>query len=412
MEKLLQRLDSIQESILTLYEKDSKQLSAHIELWGLLRRESAIWHILRREGYSTVAGRVVPSLQSSESSAKLAIEIQLLLESLLRSPYGKEHWSLQDVSKERYLSEPPRIFKKGGHPVTLEFDDDPENLTEVVLWDHLYIPGENDAWFKTSGQVDEEGLFYHDAAGNKVYYVSFETEAQNFSETGIVRYRLGSALATIEPVDITDSSQRIRDPIHRNPRQSKTTRRAPKSSSSSSGIPSQRGRNSETGEALTPRRQRRKLLRRSSPPPPAKRQSPQKQQSPQQASPQTPAVRGRRRGRGSPGETPRATPEGHRRRSQALQKEAAAPQRGYYLVGAKGPVNSLRCLRYRWRRKYDKYFQFLSTSYNWTRPQGTERCGASRFMLAFETESRREQFLKIVQVPRNVGLFKGWSEKL
>ncbi|UJQ88228.1 E2 protein [Eumops bonariensis papillomavirus type 1] len=404
MEKLLQRLDSIQEEILTLYERDSKDLKDHIKLWSLLRRESAIWYILRREGFSTVGGRVVPSIQSSESSAKIAIEIQLSLESLLRSRYGSEKWSLQEISKERYLAEPPRIFKKGGQPVTIMFDDDPQNITEVVSWNYLYIPGDNDTWVKTKGEIDDEGLFYRDSAGAKVYYISFEAEAQNFSETGAVSYRLGSALATIEPVDITDSSSQSRDQ-NPDPRQQRpTARRAPSSSSSSGRRTRVRGRSSETGEDTA--RKRRRLQRRSSPPPPSG-----KQPRPSTGEPQTP-VRGGRSGRRSPGDTPESTPKGHRGRSKPLQKETAATQRGYYLVAAKGPVNSLRCLRYRWRKRYETKFMYLSTSFNWTHPHGTERCGSSRFMLAFDNESKRDQFMRSVPVPKNIGLFKAWAEKL
>lgn len=382
MERLLERLDSIENQILSLYEKDSVELEDHILLWKLIRQENVIWHVLRREGHTKVGGRTVPSLVSSEANAKFAIEMQLVLESLNESPYAQEGWSLQETSRERYLTEPSRKLKKIGRPVTLEFDHDPENVTEVVLWDWVYYQKPDDKWYKARGGVDDLGLYYVDHEGTRKYYVEFATEAENFSNTGEVTYRMGSALASIpEPVTVTDSA----------PQQN--------ASRDSTSVPARRRRNAETGEATPAKRRRGGYKRRSSPPTGGERR-------------QTTPVRGNRRGptAGTGGQSP----QGSRGGSGALQQQTpgtAAERRGHYLVGAKGPVNSLRCLRYKWK-KHRQDIQYLGTTFTWTEPDGTERCGSGRFLCAFASERMRDRFLQSVQPPKNIGLFRAFSEAL
>lgn len=384
MERLLERLDYIQEQILTLYEKDSVDLEDHIRLWNLLRRENAIWYVLRQEGHARVGGRAVPAMTVSEANAKFAIEMQIKLESLKASPYAAEGWSLQETTKERYLAEPSRTFKKLGQPVTLMFDNDPENLTEVVLWKWVYYITPTDEWYKARGGIDDTGIYYIDHESVKMYYVRFDMEAENFSETGTVTYRLGSALVNVpEPVTVTDSSS--------------TRERTPKVLRPQG---SRRRRNEETGEPVTPAPKRRRGAygRRSSP-------------KAQRRTAASPVSRGNG---GSSDFTSGESDEGHRVRHRALRKKTAgvAPAEGHYLVGAKGPVNSLRCLRYKWKNKYSGDIMYLGTTFTWTESDGTERCGSGRFFCAFSNETKREKFLKSVKIPKNIGLFRAHAEKL
>lgn len=380
MERLLERLDSIQNQILSLYERDSVELEDQILLWSLIRKENVIWHVLRKEGHTKVGGRSVPSLASSEASAKAAIELQLKLESLNESPYAREGWSLQETSQERYLSEPNRTFKKLGQPVTLIFDNDPDNATEVVQWKYVYYQKPDDTWYKATGGIDELGIYYTDHEGVRRYYVDFQTEAQNYSNTGQVTYRIGSALGSVpEPVTVTDSA----------PQQDADKRRAPPL----------RRRNSETGEASPAQRRRGRYTRRASPP------------SGRQRGQETPV---RRRQRGTTAGSAGDASEGPDQRPRVLREKtpgSAERRRGHFLVGAKGPVNSLRCLRYKWKRHRSDIL-YLGTTFTWTEPDGTERCGSGRFLCAFQNERTRERFLATVIPPKNIGLFRAEAESL
>lgn len=404
MEKLLARLGSIEEKILDLYEKDSKKLSDHIELWTLIRREHALWHVLRQEGYSRVGGRVVPSLAASESQAKFAIEMTLTLESLQKSQYGQEEWTLAETSRERFLSEPSRTFKKMGSHLTIMFDDDPNNLTEVVVWKWVYHLTDNNSWHKARGGHDDIGVYYEDVQGNKVYFISFAEEATNFSETGTYEVTLGSALERVhdEPDSLTGRSSP--QPNTRIRSRSSPRKKVPRhSSSSTSGQGFQKDPHPETGE-ITPRQ------RGGRPQQQGKHNTPTRRRRVLRGSrTSTPVHPGARR---SPRKSPESTPGRHRAGSGSLQKKGEASHKGYHLVCLRGPANSLRCTRYKLRKKYQSLIHYMGTSFTWTETSGASKCGSARCLIAFKTLEDREHFMKVVVKPKNIGMCRGYLDQL
>nr|UUA80626.1 E2 [Erethizon dorsatum papillomavirus 1]WCD67583.1 E2 protein [Erethizon dorsatum papillomavirus 1] len=381
MERLQHRLDYTQEKILTLYEKDSTDINDHISLWMAVRHENVLFHTMRKRGIVRVMGRSIPSLQASEKSAKDAIMMQLQLEDLAKSPYGLEPWSLSETTLERYLAPPRETFKKGGVHVNVTFDNEESNSAEYVMWTYIYVTDENGDWHKTQGGVDRTGIYYIGVDGSHIYYVYFEDEAAQHSRTG--QYTVNSDQDVSDPVINTDSS-----------------------------------RNRETGEE-TPRR-RGTYLRRSSPAAPARPTPPQRsrQRKRSPAGPTTnttpetrPTLLSARNRRSRSGRSPSATGGRHQARHRS-SAERPGPTPQFYLIGCRGPVNTLRCYRFKLKKRPNPDITYISTTFNWTAPQGTDRCGSGRFLIAFTSKEHRDEFYVAARPPPNIGLFKGECETI
>lgn len=381
MEKLSQALDSLQDDLLTLYEKDSDDLHDQITHWKLNRKEQVLFYYCRRQGVTRLGVTPIPPLAVSQQKAKAAIEQQLLLESLLQSEFGKESWTLTETSRERLLTEPKYCFKKHGTQIEVRFDHQADNTTRYTLWGTLYYQNSSDVWVKTQGKVDRRGLFYTDENNVRVEYVNFEEEAKKYGKTGVFE-----VLSKLTPPAVPTSS--FAAPGHGDTPPGSATRR----------------RTSPEKTTATPKRRKR----------------------PRISSPRFPHRRGLRGGGegelAATNSSPRLlypTPEevgkstttpsrGHRTRLGRLLLEAADPP----ILVLKGGANSLKCLRFRLKQHYSSFFLGASTTWYWTSATGNEQLGRSRMLLSFTDEKQRDLFMKTVKLPRSVQWFKGSLEDM
>ncbi|AAO15458.1 putative regulatory protein E2 [human papillomavirus 74] len=181
METIAKHLDVCQEQLLELYEENSNNLEKHIQHWKCVRHESVLLHKARQMGLHHIGMQVVPPLAVSQTKGHEAIEMQMTLETLLKSAYGMEPWTLQDTSREMWLAPPKYCFKKQGQTVEVKYDCKADNIMEYVMWKFIYIL-DGDEWVKVEGQVDYRGLYYVQG-GYKTYYTNFETEAKKYGNT-------------------------------------------------------------------------------------------------------------------------------------------------------------------------------------------------------------------------------------
>lgn len=180
METLVARLNALQEHQLELYEADSNDIKDQIDHWNTLRKEYVLHHFARKNSMTRLGLQTVMSLQASQEKAKEAIQMVLLLQSLEKTDYGKEPWTLTETSLEMYYCPPKYCFKKRGTTVQVTFDGDPQNTMHYTSWADIYYETD-DGWTKTVGLVDYLGCYYCEA-GARVYYVNFDEEAKRFSK--------------------------------------------------------------------------------------------------------------------------------------------------------------------------------------------------------------------------------------
>ncbi|CAA44658.1 E2 [Pygmy chimpanzee papillomavirus type 1] len=181
METLAKHLDACQEQLLELYEENSNELTKHIQHWKCVRHENVLLYKARQMGLSHIGLQVVPPLKVSQTKGHEAIEMQMTLETVLKSEYGTEPWTLQETSFEMWLTPPKHCFKKQGQTVEVRYDCNAENSMHYVLWKYIYVC-ENDRWQKVKGMVDIKGLYYM-VGQCKTYYIDFEKEAKQYSKT-------------------------------------------------------------------------------------------------------------------------------------------------------------------------------------------------------------------------------------
>uniref|UniRef100_A0AAU6S5D1 Regulatory protein E2 n=1 Tax=Pipistrellus kuhlii papillomavirus TaxID=3140005 RepID=A0AAU6S5D1_9PAPI len=438
---LSSRLESIQETILNLYELDSDDLSDQIKFWDLTRKENLLLYYARKQGITTLAHQHVPSLASSEAKARAAIEMTLLLRSLERTPYGREPWNMQQTSRERLLAPPAYCLKKGGGPVQVQFDNDPSNTVEHTAWENIYYQDEDDEWQKVPGEVDLDGLYYIQEDGLKLYYVDFKEEAAKYSQTGkwCLLYN-NNCLASVASSPGTPSR-----PLHSSsPRPQERRTSSDSEEAEELGWEThetqgaQRGRRSR--RVRTRSRSRSKGTTRSSPisvlPQVGETTLPTRPGGGRGRAPQLPSPRSRsrsggsgsgerRRGRsrGSPGagarkrgprptrpsvplpaqvgssrESSRGRPAG--RLGQLLQEAWDPPG-----ICLRGPANTLKCLRYSLKSRHSKWFTNISTTWHWTESNSTTRVGRARVLVVFTDEEQRSNFLSKVTLPKSVSYY-------
>ncbi|AEP82737.1 E2 [Canis familiaris papillomavirus 9] len=183
MENLRKRLDVIQEELLTIYEEGSEVLADQVKHWNLMRKENVILHFAKKAGIIRLGLQPVPALRVSAQRAKDAIEMQLVLQTLLESPFAAERWNLQDTSRETWTAEPSNCFKKGPMLVEVYFDGDRDNSMHYTLWQYVYYTDMTDQWQKTKCHVSGEGLWFWEN-GHQRFYVRFADEAKKYGTRG------------------------------------------------------------------------------------------------------------------------------------------------------------------------------------------------------------------------------------
>ena len=206
MESLVARFDALQEAILTHIESQESTLESQIQYWENIRKENAIMHYARKQGLTKLGLQPLPTLAVTEYNAKQAIQIHLTLQSLLKSPFASERWTLTDVSAELINTSPQNCLKKGGYDVAVWFDNDRQNAMLYTNWDFLYYQDMNEQWHKVKGEVDYDGLYFTDHTGERAYFTLFSADAQRFSRTGLWTVHFKTQVISSPVVSSTYSS--------------------------------------------------------------------------------------------------------------------------------------------------------------------------------------------------------------
>ena len=414
MEELTNRFDALQEQLMRHYESESNSLEDQIQYWETIRKESALLHVARQRGIQKLGLQPVPALVVSEYNGKQAISISLTLQSLLKSPFGKEPWTLPETSAELINTEPKHTLKKHGYIVTVWFDHNPHNAMQYTNWDDIYFQDHNNVWHKVKGQVDYNGLFFLEPSGDKAYFKIFAEDADTYSKTQqwTVHYKSYSISSSGFSSGSSSFSRTTETPVfsptgHTSPEKASTSnesqqRVSPESSRSRvralSVSPPQ-----PTSTTETPERER---LRR-------RRGREQGERGPREATPKRRRTEDTRRGSGRGGaERGAPTPEevGKRHRSveikglsrlRALQEEARDPP----VIIIRGGANALKCFRWRKRHSSSKLFECISSVFNWV--GDCSSLNRSRMLVAFKDTKQREMFLRHTTFPKGAEYFMG-----
>nr|UUA80634.1 E2 [Erethizon dorsatum papillomavirus 2] len=356
MQTLEGRYNLLQEQLLNLFEKGSSELEDQIQYWDLQRQEQVLLHYARKQHRYNIGMVTVPSLSTSEHNAKVAIKLGLLLKSLAKSRYGREPWSMQETSSELVLDTKPKgLFKKEGTHVDVWYDKDPENGAQYVLWKYLYKDTEQ-GWVKLKSQVDYYGIYYKDETDEKIYYTRFDEDGVRYSTTGtwIVHFQN----------DTISSSREERD-------RSETTGSTGTQTGRSERPPPPRSRGAAGGGGGE--RRRRSI-----------------EQAP------NPKEVGQRR---------TSVPKHNLSSIQRLNLEARDPP----VLILKGRANALKCWRHRQKRKGEKLYVDISTTFAWSGCGVGAGVGAgarknrqhnSRLLVAFADSTHRDLFLKKIPIPK------------
>ncbi|AQA28212.1 E2 [Eidolon helvum papillomavirus 3] len=390
MEALRERFDVLQERILKHYELDSQKLADHCEYWRAVRKENALLHYARDKGVKTLGHMPVPAAQVSQARARDAIAMQLAAESLERSGFGAEPWSLQELSREAYTAAPRNCFKKRGYTVLVMYDNSEENCMEYTGWEDIYVQEDDDVWLKVKGLVDIYGLYY-ESEGLKEYYVTFAQDAETYSKTGLytVKYK-SEVLTNFHPV----SSSTPRSPRARRQREE-----------SPGSLPAGQGEGEGEGAQTPPSKRRRGL--------PDQGGSPTRSSNPERRWPGQGQRQGEGEGgrpsqsptRGSAGRAPRRAARsagpGAQGRGRRCRPDQAASTLAPILI-VRGNGNGLKCLRYRWHRDHSALFTSVSTTFRWLRAGLTDREGNAEVIVRFNTDKQREDVLDCGAVPETV----------
>ncbi|AFU07687.1 putative E2 protein [Equus caballus papillomavirus 7] len=409
MEALRSHFDAVQEGLMMHYETGSNKLQSQIEYWALTRKEQVTLYAARSKGRRMLGHTVVPSLAAAQAAAKGAIEMQLLCQKLADSPYAAEPWTMTDTSRETLQASPAGCFKKGPCLVQVQFDGEAENEMWYTLWTSIYYLNEEDQWTKTDGRVDSQGLYYFQD-GVRVYYENFATEAERYSKTNVWKVffqnETFSSLrsgAEEPPQPAGTGVQSVDELDHAAPRVSarpftpSPARFGPLSKEQLAGSPPRYSGDSDRGQSPWGHGTPSHVSSAGSlcgglsgqlPSPctlsPGLSRSPLSSAA---SSASLPFVCGC----GSPCR-PETPLEDHHHKS-----EGAVPA-----VLLKGKANQLKCLRFRLKRTYWVHFWFISTTWFWAGPKGSDRAGRARMLVAFKNKAQRQRFNEKVPIPSGV----------
>ena len=440
METLSERFNALQETLMDLYESGREDLQSQIEHWQALRQEQVLLYFARKNGVMRIGYQPVPPLATSESKAKDAIGMVILLQSLQKSKYGQEPWTLVQTSLETVRSPPANCFKKGPYNIEVIFDGDPENLMSYTVWKYIYYQTVTDSWEKVEGQVDYFGAFYFEGT-LKTYYIDFESDAARYSTTGKWEVHVNKNVVF---APVTSSSPPPGDGA--SGEASGNTSSRPQSparvaSTLSSQRPltttsrrSRRKASSPTTSRQERQRKRQKAITRKSRSRSRGRTETHRggrggRASSADSDSSTNGQRGRGGGKGpitrsqsrsrsrsrSRSHTRRATsstgispadvgsgvrsvgPEHHGRLARLLAEAKDPP-----VVILRGDANVLKCYRFRARKKHQGLVKYYSTTWSWVGGDCCDRVGRSRMLLAFDTYKQREQFITTMKLPPKV----------
>lgn len=423
METLSARFNALQERLMDIYESGPEDLATQIEHWQLLRQEQIILHYARQHGVMRLGYQLVPPLATSEQKAKDAISMVLVLQSLQRSAYGNEPWTLVQTSLETFRTPPADCFKKGPKNIEVYFDGDSANVMIYTVYTHIYYQTVDDTWEKVEGHVDYEGAYFMEGTA-KTYYITFAADAARYGKTGHWEVHVNkdtvfapvtsSSPPTGDGASINSVSGAAASPTPQRPAPRRPQRYGRKASSPTTTSKRQtRQRQKETtrttrsrsGSRTRPRDQERRgrTVRDSS-------RSPDR--GGRRGSGRGPLTRSRSRsgsrstgsasgGGVSPadvGKSVRTVSGRHNTRLEELLADAKDPP----VILLRGNPNTLKCYRYRARQRHKGGFQYFSTTWSWVGEGSCERVGRARMLISFYSKSQREHFIQTMKLPPKV----------
>lgn len=371
---------------MNLYEEGSKTIDAQIEHWNIIRKQYVLFYYAKKEGYKNLGLQVLPTFAVSEYKAKEAIQQTLLLESLKKSSYGNEEWTLSQTSAELTVTPPRNAFKKHPYIVDVWFDHSPENSFPYTNWDAIYYQDEQENWHRATGDVDINGLYFVDTRGDKNYFVLFTPDVERYSTTG--QWTVKFKNQTISSVDssqtrlsdispqgsVSSSRDTIIEPATSSSRRNKSEEGIPHSTTQTSPTVRRGQRRGRQGEHLTRGRSKRR-----------------------RAEEQAFGVPFTEVGRGS-----HTVPRRGLTRTERLTEEARDPP----IILVKGGGNNLKCWRFR-IRKSNNLFQHMSTVFRWT------ECNLGhRMLITFRNTEQRTLFLKTTSLPKGCTFAYGSLDSL
>lgn len=356
MEAIAKRLDACQEQLLELYEENSTDLNKHVLHWKCIRHESVLLYKAKQMGLSHIGMQVVPPLKVSEAKGHNAIEMQMHLESLLKTEYSMEPWTLQETSYEMWQTPPKRCFKKRGKTVEVKFDGCANNTMDYVVWTDVYVQ-DTDSWVKVHSMVDAKGIYY--TCGQfKTYYVNFVKEAEKYGSTKQWEVCYGSTVIC-SPASVSSTTQEVSIP------ESTTYTPAQTSTPVSSST--------QEDAVQTPPRKRARGV----------------QQSPCNA------LCVAHIGPVDSGNHNLITNnhDQHQRRNNS--NSSATP-----IVQFQGESNCLKCFRYRLNDKHRHLFDLISSTWHWASPKAPHKHAI--VTVTYHSEEQRQQFLNVVKIPPTI----------
>jgi hypothetical protein len=415
MEELTKRFDVLQEQLMRHYESESKSLQDQINYWEIIRKESALLHYARQQGITKLGLQPVPALVVSEYNGKQAITISLTLQSLLKSPFGKESWTLPETSAELINTEPKNTLKKNGFTVTVWFDNDRNNAMQYTNWNDIYFQDYDNVWHKVKGLVDYNGLYFVEPSGDRAYFKLFSQDAELYSKNQ--EWTVYYKTYTISPPSGFSSAANTYSRASETSKQPTTRYTSSEEASTSNQQPSRVQQPSPprlrvaslsppqpTSTTKTPERESGQRRRRRE----------QRERGSREA---TPAKRRRTEDRGGGGRrgggrgAPTAEEVGQRHRSVetkglsrlgVLQEEARDPPVIIILGGA----NALKCFRYRKTHSSSRHlFLCISSVFKWVGDCGSEK--RSRMLVAFKDYKQRDMFIRHTTLPKGSEYFMG-----
>lgn len=403
---LTARYDLLQEQLLTLYENAPTDIESQIEHWRLTRLLNVTMYYARKEGYKHLGLQPLPTLQISEYNSKMAIKMMLLLQSLAKSPFGAENWSLADTSTEIVLTSPKNTFKKNGFQVEVMFDNDPDNIMTYTQWSDIYYQDISDMWHKASGEVDLNGLSFTDYTGEKRYFLLFYQDAEKYGTTG--QWTVKFKNTTISSSVVTSSSKRAAcnseeafcaEHYTRESSPEEGTSRGRQSSRDLEEVPS-------TTTASPPQTRGTRRRRRGG------RGGGEQREGESTSRSSSPSAK---RSRGGPSyPTPEEVESRHRSlprhglsRLRRLQEEARDP----LLICLKGQANNLKCWRHRCNNKFSHLFSEVSSIFKWIGLED-DMGSSSRMLITFESNNQRQRFLQSVHLPKGTSYSFGSLDSL
>lgn len=436
METLSARFNALQEKLMDIYESGVETLEAQIEHWQLLRQEQVLLNYARRNGVMRLGYQPVPNLATSETKAKDAIRMVILLQSLQTSEYADEPWNLVQTSLETVRSPPENCFKKGPKNIEVIFDGNPENLMIYTVWTWIYYQNSDDKWQKVEGAVDYEGAYYTEGK-HKHYYLRFEADANRFSTTGLWEVHVNqdtvfTPVTSSSPPSGSRVSLLPSDTTSLQPSSSVSTtqkRYARTGSSPTATARRQRKRERQEGDGEgTQATSRQRVRSRSRSSSRGRRQETsvkrgkgrggglRGRREPTQRdtssrggrSRRRPQTRSRSRSRGSsnergllPSEVGRSVQSvgsKHLGRLERLLEEAADPP----VILFRGEANQLKCYRYRVHKRHKGGYKYVSSTWSWITEHNNDRVGRARMLVLFSSTEQREAFLDTMKLPQGV----------